>query len=63
MNAEGKLLSMTPAMYQCWTCFRRCTIAIRIEKILLPTDFSDYGAVATQLACELATKYDSELHL
>jgi len=36
---------------------------IQIKKILLPTDFSDYSAAATKYACELATKFDAELHL
>src|SRR5882672_1168802 len=38
-------------------------MTIRLQKILLPTDFSDYSAAATKYACELATKYDAELHL
>ena len=38
-------------------------MAIRLQKILLPTDFSDYSAIATKYACELATKFDAELHL
>jgi nucleotide-binding universal stress UspA family protein len=38
-------------------------MAIAIQRILLPTDFSTYSATATQYACELATKYDAELHL
>lgn len=38
-------------------------MAIQIKKILLPTDFSDYSAAATKYACELATKFDAELHL
>jgi len=38
-------------------------MAIRIQKILLPTDFSSYSAAATKYACELATKFDAELHL
>jgi len=36
---------------------------IRLQKILLPTDFSDYSAAATKYACELATKFGAELHL
>ncbi len=36
---------------------------IRLRKILLPTDFSDYSAAATKYACELAMKFDAELHL
>jgi universal stress protein A len=36
---------------------------IRLQKILLPTDFSNYSAAATKYACELATKFDAELHL
>ena len=38
-------------------------MAIEIKRILLPTDFSSYSATATQYACELATKFDAELHL
>ena len=38
-------------------------MTIRIQKILLPTDFSEYSAAATKYACELATKFDAELHL
>jgi len=38
-------------------------MAIRLRRILLPTDFSDYSATATKYACELATKFDAELHL
>ena len=36
---------------------------IEIKRILLPTDFSDYSATATKYACELAAKFDAELHL
>jgi universal stress protein A len=38
-------------------------MTIRLQEILLPTDFSDYSAAATKYACELATKFDAELHL
>ncbi len=38
-------------------------MAIDIQRILLPTDFSAYSATATQYACELATKFAAELHL
>jgi len=38
-------------------------MAIAIKRILLPTDFSTYSATATKYACELATKFDAELHL
>src|SRR5476651_833162 len=38
-------------------------MTIRIQKILLPTDFSNYSAAATKYACELAVKFDAELHL
>jgi universal stress protein A len=38
-------------------------MTIRLRKILLPTDFSKYSAAATTYACELATKFDAELHL
>lgn len=38
-------------------------MTIRLQKILLPTDFSDYSAAATKYACELAAKFDAELHI
>lgn len=38
-------------------------MTIQIQRILLPTDFSPRSAVATKYACELATKFDAELHL
>ena len=38
-------------------------MTIRLQKILLPTDFSDYSTAATKYACELATKFDAELHI
>ena len=38
-------------------------MTIRLQKILLPTDFSEYSAAATKYACELAMKFDAELHL
>src|SRR5471030_3050564 len=38
-------------------------MTIRIQKILLPTDFSEYSVAATKYACELATKFDAELHI
>jgi universal stress protein A len=38
-------------------------MTIRIQKILLPTDFSDYSAAATKYACEMATRFDAELHI
>jgi nucleotide-binding universal stress UspA family protein len=38
-------------------------MAIHLRRILLPTDFSDYSACATIYACDLATRYDAELHL
>lgn len=38
-------------------------MTIRLQKILLPTDFSTYSAAATKYACELAAKFDAELHL
>lgn len=36
---------------------------IRIKKVLLPCDFSDCAAAATPYACEIAAKFDAELHL
>ncbi len=38
-------------------------MAIRLQRILLPTDFSTYSAAATKYACEFATKFDAELHV
>ena len=38
-------------------------MTIRLQKILLPTDFSKYSTAATQYACELATKFAAELHV
>ncbi len=38
-------------------------MTIQLQKILLPTDFSNYSAAATKYACELATKFDAELHI
>ena len=38
-------------------------MTIRLQTILLPTDFSNYSAAATKYACELATRFDAELHL
>jgi nucleotide-binding universal stress UspA family protein len=38
-------------------------VALEITRILLPTDFSDYSATATKYACELAARFDAELHL
>jgi len=38
-------------------------MTIQLQRILLPTDFSNYSAAATKYACELATKFDAELHL
>jgi nucleotide-binding universal stress UspA family protein len=38
-------------------------MAIRIQRILLPTDFSTYSAAATNYACALVTRFDAELHL
>lgn len=36
---------------------------IRLNRVMLPTDFSQQAAVATPYACELADKFDAELHL
>lgn len=38
-------------------------MTIRIQRILLPTDFSTYSAAATKYACEFVTRFDAELHL
>jgi nucleotide-binding universal stress UspA family protein len=42
---------------------RRNDMTIEIKRILLPTDFSAHSAAATRYACELATRFDAELHL
>ena len=34
-----------------------------LQRILLPTDFSDCSNVAFQYACELSNHFDAELHL
>lgn len=38
-------------------------MTIRLQKILLPTDFSNYSAAATKYACELASRFNADLHL
>jgi nucleotide-binding universal stress UspA family protein len=38
-------------------------MAIEIKRILLPTDFSAHSDSATKYACELATRFDAELHV
>jgi len=38
-------------------------MTIRLKRILLPTDFSLYSAGATGYACELAARFDAELHV
>ena len=38
-------------------------MTLQIQRILLPTDFSNYSACATKYACELALRFDAELHL
>ena len=38
-------------------------MAIEIKRILLPTDFSTHSAAAMKYACELAMRFDAELHL
>ena len=35
----------------------------RMERILLPADFSEYSASAIPYACALAEEYDAELHV
>ena len=34
-----------------------------LKRILLPTDFSEHSAAAAAYACELASKFDAELHV
>lgn len=36
---------------------------IRLKKILCPTDFSEHSRSSLLYACELATKFQAELHL
>ena len=36
---------------------------IQLQRIVLPTDFSEYSSVATNYACTLASAFDAELHL
>lgn len=36
---------------------------IDIQKILVPTDFSEFGEQALLYGCELAKRFDAELHL
>lgn len=38
-------------------------MTIEIQRILLPTDFSSFSAAAARYACELAVRFDSELHV
>ena len=38
-------------------------MTIRLQKILLPTDFSNLSSTATRYACELAAQFNTELHL
>ncbi|MCC7424009.1 MAG: universal stress protein [Planctomycetaceae bacterium] len=36
---------------------------IQLQRILLPTDFSEFAASATRYACAFAEKFEAELHL
>lgn len=36
---------------------------IRLNKILVPTDFSEFSDVATRYGCEFAERFGAELHL
>ncbi|MCA9084707.1 MAG: universal stress protein [Planctomycetaceae bacterium] len=36
---------------------------IRLEKVLVPTDFSEFSRPALTYACAIAARFDSELHL
>ncbi len=36
---------------------------IKLDKVLVPTDFSDYSKCAITYGCALAARFDSELHL
>jgi nucleotide-binding universal stress UspA family protein len=36
---------------------------INLQRILLPTDFSEYSAAATSYACEFTDRFDADLHV
>lgn len=36
---------------------------IKLERILVPTDFSDYSKTALTYGCELANRFDAALHM
>ncbi|TXT33637.1 MAG: UspA domain-containing protein [Planctomycetota bacterium] len=36
---------------------------LKVQKILCPTDFSEFGEHALRYACELAEKFQAEVHL
>jgi nucleotide-binding universal stress UspA family protein len=36
---------------------------IRLDRILFPTDFSEYSEAASRYACAFAEQFDAELHL
>jgi len=36
---------------------------IKLDRILVPTDFSDYSSPALKYGCAIAARFDSELHL
>lgn len=38
-------------------------MTIRLQRILVPTDFSESAATAMNYACELADKFQAELHV
>jgi universal stress protein A len=38
-------------------------MTIRLQRILMTTDFSAHSAAAMKYACELAAKFEAELHL
>ena len=38
-------------------------MTIKIQRILLPTDFSELSGAAVKYACELAIRFDADLHL
>lgn len=42
---------------------KRWYIVIKIEKILLPTDFSEHSKIAVSYALDLARKYSAEVHI
>lgn len=36
---------------------------IRLKRVLLPTDFSDFAGAAADYACDIAERFEAELHV